>query len=230
MSARNAASSDSRLRLLFQLRRRALGHDASVVHDGDAMGDAVRLIHVVRGEKDRGLLGFVEALDVGPELVAALRVEPQRRLIEKQNLRRVQKAARDLQPPLHARRRRSSRTRPCAPTARRASAVPRCAAARILRGHVVEHAVQVHVFVGGLLAVQAGVLKDDAEALAGLLLLHGRIKAVQFDAAAGGAQQRGEHLDGGGFAGAVGTEKGEYLSLRDVEADVLDGSEIAEVL
>ena len=59
-------------------------------------------------------------------------------------------------------------------------------------------------------------------------LLHRGIKAVQFDAAAGRAQQRGEHLDGGGLAGSVRPEEGKYLSLRDVEADVLDGGEIAE--
>ena len=73
-----------------------------MVHDGDAMGDAVGLIHVMRGEEDGGLLRLVEALDVGPELVAALRVEPQRGLVEKENLGSVQKAASDLQPPLHA--------------------------------------------------------------------------------------------------------------------------------
>ena len=90
--------------------------------------------------------------------------------------------------------------------------------------------MEIHVFLGGLFVVETGILKDDAEALAGQLLLHRRIKPVQLDAAAGGAQQRGEHLDGGGFAGAVGSEKSEYLSLSDVEADVVDGGEIAEDL
>ena len=47
---------------------------------------------------------------------------------------------------------------------------------------------------------------------------------------AGRTQQRGQHLDGGSFARAVGAEKGEYLSLRDVERDVLDGGEVAEGL
>ena len=54
------------------------------------------------------------------------------------------------------------------------------------------------------------------------------IKAVEFDAAAGGPQKRGEHFDGGGFAGAVRPQESEDFALRDLEGDVVDGSEIAE--
>jgi hypothetical protein len=63
-----------------------------------------------------------------------------------------------------------------------------------------------------------------------MLLLHRRVQPIQLDAAAGRTQQRGQHLDGRGFARAIGTEKGKYLSLRDVEADVLDGGEVAKAL
>ena len=70
----------------------------------------------------------------------------------------------------------------------------------------------------------------DAEALPGLLLLHRWVEAVELDASAGRTQQRGQHLDGGRFAGAVGAEKGEYLSLRDVKRDVLDSGKVAEGL
>ena len=90
--------------------------------------------------------------------------------------------------------------------------------------------MEIHVLPGGLFVVETGILKDDAEALAGQLLLHRRIKSVELDTAAGGAQQRGQHLDGGGFAGAVGSEKSEDLTLRDIETDVIDGGEIAEDL
>ena len=47
--------------------------------------------------------------------------------------------------------------------------------------HVVEDAVQLHVFVGGLLAIEAGILEDDAEALACLALLHPGIETVEMD-------------------------------------------------
>ena len=81
-------------------------------------------------------------------------------------------------------------------------------------GHVVEHAVDLHVLPCGQIAVEAGVLKDDAEALAGLVLLGLRVEAVELDRAAGGPQQRGEHFDGGGLPCAVGAEEGEDLALR----------------
>ena len=73
-----------------------------MIDDGDAMGDAVRLVHVMRGEEDGGVFGFVEVLDVCPKLVAALRVEAERGLIEEKNFGSVQQAARDFEPALHA--------------------------------------------------------------------------------------------------------------------------------
>src|SRR6185437_16326392 len=99
-----------------------------------------------------------------------------------------------------------------------------------LARYMVEDAVEVHVLVGGLLGVEAGVLEDDAEALACLFGLDGGVEAVKLDGAAGGPQQRGQHLDGGGFACAVGAEKGEDLALAYVEGDVFDGGEVAKGL
>ena len=50
------------------------------------------------------LLLIVELLHVRPELIAGLRVEPERRLVEENDFRRMQQAARDFEPPLHAAR------------------------------------------------------------------------------------------------------------------------------
>ena len=102
--------------------------------------------------------------------------------------------------------------------------------ARYLARDLVEHAVQFHVLVGGLLAVQAGVLENDPELFPGFILVDCGIEAVQFNRSAGGIQQGGEHLDGGGFAGAVGTEKGKDLARCDVERNVVDGGKVAELL
>ena len=44
--------------------------------------------------------------------------------------------------------------------------------------HVVEHAVQVHVLVGGQLLVEARILKDDAEPPPHLGRVRQRIEAV----------------------------------------------------
>ena len=52
--------------------------------------------------------------------------------------------------------------------------------------------------------------------------------AEDFDAAGGGGEQAGEHLDGGGFACAVGAEEAEELAGCDGEVDAVDGGEVAE--
>ena len=96
--------------------------------------------------------------------------------------------------------------------------------------HAVEDAVEIHVLVGGEFVVDAGVLKHDAELLARGGLMGGGVETVELHVAAGGRQQRGEHLDGGGFAGAVGAQEGEDLALGDIESDIVDGGEVAEFL
>ena len=100
---------------------------------------------------------------------------------------------------------------------------------RTFAGHVVEDAVKLHVLPGGLVLVEAGVLEDDAEAAAHFLLLVHGVEAVHADAAAGGPQQRGEHFDGGGFAGSVGAEEGEDLPRADFERDVVDRHHVTEL-
>ena len=91
--------------------------------------------------------------------------------------------------------------------------------------------MQFHVLVGGLLAVQAGVLEHDAETFAGLHSsgLWDRARPVRIFPLVG-IQQRGQHLDGGGFAGAVGAEEGKDLARCDVEGNVVDGGKVAEFL
>ena len=54
------------------------------------------------------------------------------------------------------------------------------------------------------------------------------VEAEDLDAAGGGGEQPGEHLDCGGFAGAVGTEEAEELAGCDGEIDVLNSGEVSE--
>ena len=54
------------------------------------------------------------------------------------------------------------------------------------------------------------------------------VQAEDLDGAGGGGEQAGEHLDGGGFACAVGAEEAEELAGSDGEVDVLNGGEFAE--
>jgi hypothetical protein len=90
--------------------------------------------------------------------------------------------------------------------------------------------VKVEVFVSGQLVVHAGILEDDAEPLADLVLMRHRIEAVDLHFAGGGPQQRGEHLDGGGLSGAVGAKKRKDLAFADIEGNVSHGLNFAELL
>jgi hypothetical protein len=96
-------------------------------------------------------------------------------------------------------------------------------------GHMVEHGVDLQVFPCREFAVEAGILEDDSETLARLVLVRLRVETVEFDTAAGGVQQRGEHLDGGGFTSAIGTQEGEDFSGLDVEGHVVNGGKFVEV-
>ena len=93
------AGADRRL----ELGRRALGDHAAVVDDGDAVGELVGLVEVLRAEQDRRARRRERADDV-PHLVARARVEPGGRLVEEHQLRRDDDAGRDVEPAPHAAR------------------------------------------------------------------------------------------------------------------------------
>src|SRR3546814_5100064 len=61
----------------------------------------------------------------------------------------------------------------------------------------------------------------------------GRVAQVQPDhmgLAPGRLEQAAQHLEGGGFAGAIGTEQAEDLALAYLEAHAVGGGEVAEAL
>ncbi len=57
--------------------------------------------------------------------------------------------------------------------------------------------------------VEAGILEDQADGLAHLVLLVDDVEAVQRGPAAGRAGEGAENADGGGLAGAVGPQEAE---------------------
>jgi hypothetical protein len=71
---------------MFQFARRAGLDDATVIHDGDAIAEALGFFDVMRGDK-HGLLVFAQFLDDVVNLAANLRVEAGGGLVEKQYLR-----------------------------------------------------------------------------------------------------------------------------------------------
>src|SRR5436309_14142311 len=215
--------------LLLELRRRAGGDNAPVVDYGDAVGHAIRFVHVVGGEEHGHALGGPEAAHVGPHLIAALRIEAERRLVEKQYLRRVQQPTGDLEAALHATGERLHQV--IAPLPQLEHSEQRLAPrSSDLTRHMVQHAVDIHVLPRRELAVETRILEDDAEPLADVGPMRGDVESVELERARRRMQQGGEHLDGGGLAGAVRPQERENLPGADVEGDVVDGHDGAERL
>ena len=68
--------------LLLELGRGALGHDPAAVDDGDAVGQPVGLLQVLRGEEHGGHPDPAKLGDDLPHALAAGQVEAGRRLVE----------------------------------------------------------------------------------------------------------------------------------------------------
>ena len=81
----------------LQRRRRVLHQDLAVVDDGDPVAQLVRLFHVVR-RQHHGDPFFTQPPHRIPHRNPALRIEPRRRLIQKQHLRPVRNRPRNLHP------------------------------------------------------------------------------------------------------------------------------------
>src|SRR3954469_25508184 len=183
----------------------------------------------MRGEEHGDAFGFVQMLDVGPQLITALRVESKRGLVEKQDLRGVQEPPRNLESPFHPAGKRFHEPLAAIPQLKQFQQAFDALDSRSPR-NVIEHAVQLEVLVGRQVAVEARVLKYDPEPPPHVVWMLTRIDAVERNRPARRRQQRGQHLDGRRLAGAVGPEEREDLPFGNVERDVIDGFHLAERL
>ena len=94
-----------------ELARRPERDDLAVVHDGHALAEPLRFVHVVRRQQNRPARAL-ELFDQVPELAARLRIEPRRRLVEKQQLRVADERAREREPLLLPARKRADARAP----------------------------------------------------------------------------------------------------------------------
>ena len=117
------------------------------------------------GEEHRGGLTRAQRVDVIPDVRACLRVETDRRLVEEQHARRVEQAARDLEPALH----------PAGVHAHlltRAVGQPhhveqrRGPSRHLRRRHPVEHGVEAQVLLTGEVVVERELLEHETDAVA----------------------------------------------------------------
>jgi hypothetical protein len=94
----------------------------------------------------------------------------------------------------------------------------------------VEHAVVHHLVAGAGTAEGAAGLGDVADAAAHLLGLPDDVVAGHRGRALRRGEQRGEHPQRRGLAGAVGAEEPDDLTLGHVEVDAVDGAHLGLLL
>ncbi len=214
--------------LPLEIRRRALGDDQPGIDDRDPVAERVGLVQVVRGEEDRHAL-IAEPAHLLPHPGPALRVEPRRRLVQEDDLGRVDDAERDIEAP----------------------ALPAGVGADVAVGEVAElesldgrlgealrgrfrdavHARLVdQVTPGRGPVVGAAALRHEADVLAHLGGIAPEVHPGDRGVAAVRADQRGQHPERGRLPGPVGPEETEDLAARHGEvhaADRVDGGDLA---
>jgi hypothetical protein len=96
----------------------------------------------------------------------------------------------------------------------------------VARRHPVEARLERQQFAPGLHVIEARLLQRHADAAshAGGVAQH--VQAADLRRPGRRPEQRGEHADCRGLAGAVGPEKAEDLPLGDVQRDPVDGADL----
>jgi hypothetical protein len=198
------------------------------VDHGDALGELVGFLEVLRGEQHRGAL-VDELADHVPELVAAREVEAGRRLVEEEHRGLRHERRRDVEAPAHA------------AGVRAQGAVGRIAereAPQQLVGpggdgrsrQLAEDAHHAQVLAPGEVRVDRGVLAGEADAPPhGVGLAH-HVATEHLGAARVGVQDGGQHPNRRGLAGAVGPEQTEHRAFRHLEVDAVEGRQVAVAL
>jgi hypothetical protein len=199
----------------------ALDHDPALVDDGEARGQPVGLLQVVRGEQDGQALLTGEPADLLPHGGAGLRVETGGRLVQEQHLRAVDQADGHVQPALHA---PGVGLDLALRGVRQVEAVEQLVGApvQLRAAHAVEAALEQQVLPAGGHRVGAGALGDHADGAAHRRRIGGDVEPGDGGAAAVGGGQRGEDLDGGGLARAVGAEQPEDDAGLDGDAEAVE--------
>ena len=207
----------------LELLGRALSDDAPVVDDPHAVRQHVGLLEVLRGEEDGHAAVARQALHLLPERAAALHVEASRGLVEEQDSRAVDERQREVEPPLHA-----ARVAPHTTVRRLYEPDPFQQHVRALAclrpGHPVQGGLKLHVLAAGEERIESCLLKRRPDRGAHLAALLDHVVPGHPCAARGGRQQRGEHVDRGGFAGAVRTQEAVDLAGLHAQVDPVDGA------
>jgi len=97
----------------------------------------------------------------------------------------------------------------------------------ILWRALLDHSVELEIFLPGEIRVKNGMLEYGADLFAGLMR---GCFAKPGILTGGGIDHTHEHTQGGGFAAAVGAEHAEHLPAFHFKVKVIDSAEAAEIL
>src|SRR6266853_2826566 len=208
-----------------QLLGSSLGDDLAVIHDRDAIAEALGFLHVVRREQHRPAVG-AEAADDLPQLAARLRVETRRQFVEKEQLGLADERTGDREPLLLPAGQRDH--------ARMAFLFELDEGEHFLDGVrlAVERSKQCEDFADGELIGELRFLQLNAEPFAqgasrrSVLPPH----AEDFDVARVGRRQPFEDLDRRRLAGAVRAEQPKAFTGADAEIEAGDRDDVSEAL
>src|SRR6185503_6072713 len=200
-----------------QRARRALGDDPALVHDREAMAQALGLFHEVRGEDER--LAFLrQAPQPLPDQVARLRIEAGGRLVHEDHLRIVDERAREREAALHAAREghdlRVAAAGQAGEFEQRGDALPDLGLAET-------EIAPVHheVLLDGEIRIEVVELRHHADLLPCFARTTRHGLPEELDLAGVGLDQAEAELERGGLARAVRAEQAEAFAGRDREID-----------
>jgi hypothetical protein len=218
---RQPEADDRRVRAAVAERvGRALGDHAALRDHDDAIGELLRLVHVVGGEEDR-LAELAEPLDQLPRLAARRGVEAGGRLVEEDQLGVAADPERDVEPAALAAGQRVGAGVRAVAEADEVEDLVRRARVRVGR------AVELDRLAGGDLRLQALLLQNDADPLAEGPLAAPGVEPEDVQIARVGAPVALQDLHERRLPGAVRTEDREHLAAADRQVDAVERLDVA---
>ena len=210
----------------LELARRAVRDHLAVVDDDDVVGELVGLVEVLGREQHGGAVGD-ELADEAPDVVARLRVEARRGLVEDQQARAADEARAEVEPAAHA-------TGVAAHDAVAGVAEPKAlervgrAAAGIGAAQAVEPADHLQVLAAGEGAVDRGELAGQTDQRAYARGVAQHVAAEHPGGAGVRPKQRRKHAHERGLARAVRAQEALDGARPDREVDAVERARLAE--
>ena len=215
--------------LLFQLGEMAIVEDFAVVNDHDAAAEFFDVVEIVSGEQYRRAKFAIDGAQKMADVVFGDDIEADGGLVEKEKRRIVQERGGEIAAHAFAEGKFADRRVQVIADVENGVEVFHARIEVALRD-VVDPAEEFEGFDYSDVPPKLSALAEhDADGFHVLAALAVGNVTVDADFAAGGDQDAGKHLDGGGFSGAVGADVADHFAAFDGEADAVHGGDGAVI-